>query len=238
MNVTPMPAPMAVPAWHAERFEPVSPEQLLLTPTIPLTSQRSARRLKTASAHVAFRQRGRNRRFLACGLGGVWMAMVSLSQAQFVDTDAQHLREPLPVAGVGALFAFLPGNSGARRHSASKSECLLCEKQPLSKRADSVSRHLYGNVPYSGTLEFRSACLRRFVTAFALQERRPYDGAARKLVSRQPPWGSSLVASAAPCLVEGSGTPMCASVTTCMTSRCASTGCGHDPADRRPETDR
>jgi len=86
---------------------------------------------------------------------GVWMAIVSLSQAQFVDTDAQHLREPLPIAGVGALLAFLPCDSGARRHSASKGKGLLCEKKPLSKLADSVRRHLYFSVPYPALCDLK-----------------------------------------------------------------------------------
>ena len=62
------------------------------------------------------------------GRTGVWMAMVNSSKAQSVDADAQHLREPLPIAGVGALFALLPGDSGARRNSATKHERLLREE--------------------------------------------------------------------------------------------------------------
>ena len=88
---------------------------------------------------------------------GVWMAMVrSLPETQFVDADPQHLGEPLGIAGVGALFAFLPGNGGARRNSAPEGERLLGQEEPLSKLANSIPRHLYGTVPnmYSAIRRF------------------------------------------------------------------------------------
>src|ERR1700726_4723679 len=59
--------------------------------------------------------------------------MVSSPQVQFVHADPQHFREPPSIARVGALFAFLPCDSGARCHSAPKGQRLLGEEEPLPK---------------------------------------------------------------------------------------------------------
>jgi hypothetical protein len=88
---------------------------------------------------------------------GVWMAMVrSPPETQFVDADPQHLGEPLRITGVGAFFAFLPSNGGARRNSAPEGQRLLGQEEPLSKLANSIPRHLYGIVPnmYSAIRRF------------------------------------------------------------------------------------
>jgi hypothetical protein len=92
---------------------------------------------------------------------GVWMAIVRVPpETQFVDADPQHLGEPLRVTGVGAFFAFLPSNGGARRNSAPKGQRLLGQEEPLSKLANSVPRHLYGSVPYMNSYVRRRMILR------------------------------------------------------------------------------
>jgi hypothetical protein len=80
---------------------------------------------------------------------GVWKSMVrSPPETQFVDADPQHLGEPPQIARARTLFAPLPSDGGSRGYFAPKGQGLLGQKQPLTKLADSVPRHLYDSVPY------------------------------------------------------------------------------------------
>jgi hypothetical protein len=60
-NVTAMPPPIAVPAWHALRSLPVLPAQLFEAEEAPAAIYTAMRTVQITTAHVALRQCGRNR---------------------------------------------------------------------------------------------------------------------------------------------------------------------------------